>query len=172
MKEYTIGDRKYVQRPLVVGQFNRLVPLIEGIRVSQESTPADLIKAFGGVLPDALAVVLLPEGEEVAASFEPNALTARRSHLEWNTGPEAALEVIEDFFDCNPVSSIFERLTGMMTTVREKAPKIPAGVMTPTQANGSSSNSAEATSPGAITSNGESRPASPSDGSTNETGVI
>jgi hypothetical protein len=63
-KEYTINGKGYVQKPLVLGQIRLLIALSEG-RVFNDFSPFALVATFSDCLPELLAIILTPEGEEV-----------------------------------------------------------------------------------------------------------
>jgi len=155
-KTYTIGGKKYVQRPIVLGQFQALTPIVGAIEF-KDGDIAGLIGALGERLPQALAVVLIEDGAEVREAM--TRLDDRTQDLTWSIDGALALEVIQDFFECNPVSSVLEKLAETMTQMAMQVRGSPTPSSTP-----SSSSRAEQ-SGDATNSSGELQPESPSSGS-------
>ncbi|NPU85554.1 MAG: hypothetical protein HPY65_13840 [Syntrophaceae bacterium] len=113
--QYEIGDKVYVQKPLVLGQIRQLLETLIDFRIPAEFTSAELINLLGSRLPAVLAVVLTekdrsPKGKDLSAFAD---------ELEFTVSAETALKVVDDFFVCNPISSLFERMSGMMGKVAE-----------------------------------------------------
>ncbi len=106
MRQYKIGDKIYIQRPLVIGQVKQLLSVLEGLNIPSDVDVLKLIAILGDRLPDALAVILTPDG----MSPKDKNLKELSEELAFSITIEKALEVVEDFFDLNPVSSLFERL--------------------------------------------------------------
>jgi len=108
MLEYKIGNKKYVQRRLVMGQVDQLLDALEGIKLSGSVNPLDIQKALGDKIYLALAIVLVEEGKSPKRDIDE--LRELASEIQWAILPEQEIEVIENFFDCNPIVSILERL--------------------------------------------------------------
>lgn len=106
---YEIGGKTYIQAPLVLGQFQQLMKLLEGVVFSGELTPLSLMRIIGDKLPQAMAIVLTPEN----IKLKDKDIHALASELAFEIPPEIVLQVIEDFFDCNPIPSLLERIGTM-----------------------------------------------------------
>lgn len=148
-KKYEIGGTVYVQRPLVLGQIRQLSDVLSGMTISGDATPASVILAVAERLPMALAVVLTPEG----VTLPDKDLKALAEKIEFEISAEQVVEVVEDFFDCNPVASVLQKLAGAMGTV--------AGRTIPTAGGGSTTLSAplpEGTLPEEMQSCGDTPP--------------
>lgn len=144
-KSYRIGDKIYIQRPLVLGQMKQIREVLNGLTFPARFTVPNIIEALEDRLPLALAVVLTPEGQPVKGKDIP----ALADELEGVLELETAIEVVEDFFICNPVASLSTKLAGMADRLR--------GMMTgPTGSNSSSSSSPTETSPNATPCSGDS----------------
>jgi len=120
-KAYQIGDKTYLQRPLVLGQWQQLLPLLTGVNLSMESGLLDMIEAFGDRLPKMLAVVLTEQGKTAQGKD----IESMAEEISFAISPEITFQVVDDFFICNPAQSIvsmLNRLTGMMGALRGKAP--------------------------------------------------
>ena len=117
MFEYQIGDKKYFQKPLVLGQISQLNEYLKGINFSREMGMQEIISEMGEKLPKGLAIVLQEEG----IHLKNKNLDETAEEIGFSIDPETAFKVIEDFFDCNPIASLLERLRGMIDTVLRKA---------------------------------------------------
>jgi hypothetical protein len=114
-QKYTIGDKIYTQRPLVLGQVKQLIDLLRGTTIPANSSGVELIGALGESLPVALAIVLTEEGKSPGDKdiFE----LARE--LEFSVSPETALDVIDHFFALNPMPSLLKRVGDMMLSITQ-----------------------------------------------------
>lgn len=122
VRQYRIGGVVMEQRPLVLGQIRQLMEVLKGATIPAEAGAMELLAILGDRLPRALAVVLCPEGQQV---LDKN-LDELAGWLEFAMDADAAIRVVEDFFVCNPVVSLLDRLTGATgklaaATAREEA---------------------------------------------------
>lgn len=138
-KRYSIGGKNYFLRPLVLGQWQQLLGLLEGVRVRTDMTAGDVIGLCGKDLHRALAIVLRDETPLKSKDIEAWAET-----LAFEATPEQALEVVRDFFDLNPISSLTE---GIGTLMRDVAARLSGT---------GSSNSASSAQPGTSPEKGAS----------------
>lgn len=114
--EYVIGGKVYTMKPLVLGQVNQLINLIKDVNMPSESSVTNVIMALGDKLPKAIAIVLHdPETTLKNKNVEDVADT-----ISFEMSPEQTLEIVDDFFDCIPISSILTKLTGTIKRVTEK----------------------------------------------------
>ncbi|WP_298434585.1 hypothetical protein [Geobacter sp.] len=132
-KRYEIDGKVYLQRPLVLGQIRQLMPILEGVAIHPQSDAMQLIGALGDKMPKALAVVLTPEG----TSVRDKDLQALAEEIEFGISPEQVFVVVEDFFDCNPIASLLEKLSGAMVKIVAKLPQkigsSPSSASSPTE---------------------------------------
>jgi hypothetical protein len=119
-KTYELNGVKYIQRPIVLAQFRALLPILEGIEIREESGAGEIANTLGEKLPKALAIVLIEEGLDVRDAL--GKLDDRAKQLECRIGLEETLGAIEDFFAFNRVSSVLEKLTGIMRSVTSGIP--------------------------------------------------
>lgn len=119
MFNYEINGKRYFQKPLVLGQVGQLTELLKEISLPANLSIAGLITAFGDKLAKALAIVLIPEGK---ALKEKN-LQELEDELGAAATIEIAFKVIEDFLDCNQLSFVFGRITGLMGKLAEEIRK-------------------------------------------------
>ncbi len=120
MFEYQIDGKVYEQRKLVWGQVNQLVGVVKGIEFSAGMTALDLINILGDKLPTALAVVLTEKGKsvkekDIAATAESFAFTVEL---------DVAMQVIEDFFVCNPIASYLEKIGSLVGKMTDEMNKV------------------------------------------------
>lgn len=113
---YKIGDKTYLQKALVLGQWRQLLDLMQGLSIPQNLDVAGMISVFGNKLSYALAIVLTEEG----TSARDKDMVALASEIEFVIGPELVLQVVEDFFDCNPIPSLLKRMSGIMGKISGK----------------------------------------------------
>ena len=150
-KKYLIGETTFIQRPIVLGQLKLLLAALEGVSL-HGSTALEVLQSLGGKLPAVLSTILVEEGSGVREAMD--RLEERAERIEWHATPEICLEVVEDFFACNPVSSVSEKLGSMLDRMAD-----------PSTSNPPFSSSAEATSPNGTVSYGAPKQRLPSDGS-------
>lgn len=111
---YTIGDKTYCQNKLVLGQVRQIVKLLEGVEIKKDADSLALIKMLDDKLPDALAIVLTESG----TSLKNKDIKALAEELEFSVDLDMAVQVIEDFFSCNPIASLIEKLTGTLSKIQ------------------------------------------------------
>lgn len=114
--KYQIGDKTYVQKKLVLGQWRQLLDLLKGLSIPQDLGAREIVPVFGDKLSHALAIVLTEEGKHVRNKD----MIALASELEFAIEPEMVLQVVEDFFDCNPIPSLLKRMSGIMGKISGK----------------------------------------------------
>jgi hypothetical protein len=113
--KYIINGKTYFQKPLVIGQVELLVKILEG-RTVNDLSASGLVLSFGGILPKVAAIILIPEGEKISERD----IEAIETELRDELTVEAALEVAADFLSCNPISLIFEQLRNLPAMLAEK----------------------------------------------------
>lgn len=157
--KYKIGDKTYSMKQITPGQIKQLEGFIREFVIAGEITPATIMSILGNNLPYALAIVLVEEGKTLADRFrltpgerfgyEPDAGKMNAIALEIATSIDLGteLQVIEDFFVCNPLDSYTRRLGGLMGKVTQNLPH--------TGLTNSAPSSPEATSPGETISSGD-----------------
>jgi hypothetical protein len=112
MYTYEIAGKKYFQKKLVLGQIGPLAQLLAGARF-MATDPLGLIAALGESLPEALAIVLIPEGVHPA---DKDMQQIRRDLFDADL-ETVALKVVDDFLDCNPIHLLLEKVAGMIGKV-------------------------------------------------------
>lgn len=118
--KYTIGDKVYYQRKLVMGQVNQLVEIVKVIdEIPENPTVVQLVTAFGDKLMEAVAIILIPADIKLKEKDVEKVI----EDIEFEVEPEMVLEVIEDFFDCNPISLLLKKCGEVIGRVGEKLAK-------------------------------------------------
>ncbi len=112
-KRYEIGDKIFVQAPLVLGQWKQLLDLLKTVNLSLEGGVARIANELGPSLPRALAIVLTEEGK----SPREKDLDALADELMFLITPETVIDVLADFFVCNPIPSMLDRFGGMVGSI-------------------------------------------------------
>ena len=113
--EYTIGGKKYTQEKLVLGQYEQLLPLIDGLSFSDDMAPFDIIRVLGGRISKSIAIALKCEGQDL----KDKDMDALNVDLKFSLDIETTIKIAKDFFLCNPVSSLLSQLDVMMEEVAE-----------------------------------------------------
>ena len=154
-KKYVIGGKTYIQRPLVLGQIIPLMSVLEGIVITRLEA-ASILMALGPQLSRALAVVLIPEGNDPAEKD----VDALASEFERDMSFETALEVAADFLSFSATSSLFEKMSAftgsLRATIQSVTSRMPPSTTRQGQSETSSANSPAETSPNGTGSPGTS----------------
>ena len=127
-KEYDIGGKTYTQGKLVLGQLRQLLPVVSEVSFPERFAVADLVQLMGDRLPDALAVILVEKGKDPSQKD----LAAESAFMSWNVPVGTSIEIMKDFFDCNPPSSLLTMLETAVDTIGGMTRKI--GSKTPSSA--------------------------------------
>jgi hypothetical protein len=116
---YTINGKTYIQKPLVLGQIQPLITLLEG-KTFDDVSPLALISELGETLPRCMAIILIPEG----SSVRDRDLDALAAELAECMDMETAMLVASDFFLCNPLFSLLRQLRELVRVMWEQSRKI------------------------------------------------
>jgi len=135
MKSYQFNGKTYLMKPLVLGQIRALMEILKTVKIERVN-PTTIVFALGEKLHYALAIVLIEEGLHIKDAIEK--YRERASELECLISPEDALQVVEDFFELTPVSSLAEKMAGTIKNLTQQISKTSSTVSrTETSANGS-----------------------------------
>lgn len=115
-KEYQFGGVTYIQRPLVIGQVKQMKDLLVGVEINWSAGIPGIVDALGDKLTRVLAIILTENGK----SPRDKDIESLAAELEYAMTPEDLLQVIDDFFTCNPVSSLLERFAAVMENATGK----------------------------------------------------
>lgn len=124
-KVYVIGGIEFTQPPLVLGQLQQLLAVMEGVAIPRAGSALAIVAGMGEKLQEALAVVLVADGE----APEGRDLVERAGWLRDHVDLVTAAEVVEDFFGCNRISL----LLAIVARIREKI-ELPKPTPLPTSA--------------------------------------
>lgn len=116
MFEYQIGEKTYEQKALVWGQVQQLTSLLKGISFSQGMTRTDLIGVIGDKMTTALAIVLTEKGK----SPKGKNLEELAEEIAFDAPAELVVQIIEDFFACNPTQLYLEKLAKLIGGIAEQ----------------------------------------------------
>lgn len=161
---YALDGQSYHQRPLVIEQIRQLSSVITrfNLSISGEDDINTLIQKFGSAAPFLAACILRDENGtipwmEVRLTPIPEIICNEAklgefaSELAERMTIDALHQIATDFFDCNPPSSVLEKIGGFMADIRTKI----TGVLPErTGSSPSSSPSPEETSPSETRSSG------------------
>lgn len=122
--QYEIGGKTYTQAPLVLGQLQQLMKLLEGVVFPGELTTLRLIEAVGSKMSRAIAIVLKEEN----VPLKDKEIDSLTTQIESELSLELAIQVIEDFFDCNPIPFLLERLGKMAEKINQSLTEKKTGL--------------------------------------------
>lgn len=121
--KYTIGNKVYFMKPLVMGQLQQLISIIKDVHITDSGNLAMLMMDLGDRLPEAIAVVL----HDPDVPLKDKNLKEMSDSIAFEMTPEQTLQIVEDFFDCTPVSSLLEKIKGTVEKVSEKLNQTVSG---------------------------------------------
>lgn len=153
MFKYIIDGKTYIQKPLVLGQIRQLIGHLKGLEIKPGSSGVGIVFELGDQLPAALAIVLVEEGKSPKREMEE--IKQFSEELEYLIDGDTTVMVVEDFFVCNPISSILERIGRLKKFLTAK---------NPTGSKNPSSSSPEEISPKETPSSGDTLPENVSPG--------
>ena len=107
--KYEIGGKTYIQIPLVLGQVGQLMKLLQGLVIMRGIDTLGVVARLGDRLPQTIAIIITPDG----LKLQDKDIQSLAGEIEFVISPEQTLQVIEDFFACNPIASHLEKLSGM-----------------------------------------------------------
>ena len=108
--KYTIGEKVFKQSQLVLGQIQQLQNLIKDVIIPEDVTVSQIIGILGDKLPLAIAIVLR---EADGKSLKDKDYVALANEISFDMTVDQTVEIIENFFDCNQISSLLKRVQGL-----------------------------------------------------------
>lgn len=150
--EYKIGGRTYIQRPLVLAQYHQLLEMLREVQIPAALDVRALVAALDADVSHLVAVVLTPAPlwrrlTGLYPSPKRKNIEALAARIEFAATPEQIIEVVEDFFVCNPLHWILDRLILAAGTFKKQ--------ILETASKSSASSSPAETSPAATRSSGD-----------------
>lgn len=112
-QKYQIGGRTYVQRPLVLGQWQQLMDVAATVQLPAVLDMTAMTIALGKKIQDALAVILTEEGQKP----ENKDLAEVAKHLQFNIDGEMITEVIDHFLELQG-RTFYQRLPAIREKLR------------------------------------------------------
>lgn len=122
---YQVGEKKFVQRKLVLGQIKQLTQFLKGLDLripeggDESGTAVAIFQAIGDRLAEAVSIVLVEEGQTI----KERDMEKLQEYLDDNMDYEMALTVISDFFVCNPLGSVLKELQAKLTQAKASMPQ-------------------------------------------------
>jgi hypothetical protein len=116
-KEYTFDGKIWLQQTLKIGQYRQIISLLEGIEVPDNLDAGSLLLALKDKIHLALAIILNPEG----ISLKDKNIDELALELEFTLYPEDLFMVLNDFFDCNDLTSLLKNLNQTIENITKKA---------------------------------------------------
>jgi len=113
-KKYTINGKIYVQKPLVLGQWEQLIPMLDKFNFTEFTAPG-IIREMGSEIYEAAAIVLIPEGVKIKNKD----IGALVEELSEEMSVEALMEVVGDFFLYNRISSLVSKFNSLTDLIIE-----------------------------------------------------
>lgn len=111
--KYTIGERMFIQRPLVWGQVRQLMDLLKTVEIKPPYGTKELVEVLGDKIIYAVAIALSEQGK----SPKEKDVTSLVTDIEFDLSVDMMLQVIDDFFSCNPTALYLERLSKLIGNV-------------------------------------------------------
>jgi hypothetical protein len=120
---YTINGKTYLLKPLVMGQLNQLLTLLKDVEIAEEMPVSSIISIVGEKLSEAFAIILHDPDVSLKTKHIQNLASEISFAPEMTT--DLTLRIVEDFFDCTPISLLLKKVN---ETVEKVSTKISEGV--------------------------------------------
>jgi hypothetical protein len=99
--KYKIGDKTYLQRPLVLIQILQLIDALEGLKFPVNFTLKSILKILGDRTSKVLAIILIPEDIKIQDK-NIEELAMEMDNVDLNT----LMEIKNHFFEFNRIASL------------------------------------------------------------------
>jgi len=109
---YQIGDKTYIQKAMVLGQVKSFTDLLKTFDMPEKLDVLELVSVLGDRLPEALAVVLIEKGSKTP--LKDRDIKKIAEELSNTIDTNTVLQVMDDFFACNPIAYIMEKMSNIM----------------------------------------------------------
>lgn len=113
-KIYQIGNQRFHQNKLVIGQLMQLVKALSGMSLPGKLNVQSILNAIGDRISEILAIILIPDGKSIKEKDR----GAIAEFLDDNLDVELAMEIVEDFFLSNQTSSLIEKVAKLSRTMQ------------------------------------------------------
>lgn len=115
-KKYTVDEKVYIQKPIVLAQYKQLTEILKNIVMPTSVTELNIALALGDSISRAFAIVLTPEGMKL----QDKNLDVLEEEISFSFDPNTSLEVIRDFFVCNDISGLVTKISETVEFVMAK----------------------------------------------------
>jgi len=115
--EYTIGDRVFVQKALVIAQTKMLVNLLKNVKMPERLDIAAIVEAIADKASMALAIILMENGKETPEDLKNRDLKDFEGYFEYAANTVVIAKVVTDFLSCNPVTLVLSLLRSTVLTM-------------------------------------------------------
>ena len=128
--EYTLGEKKYIQKALVLGQLKYITKMLKGVKFPEKLDIMAISEALEDVISDALAVVLLEDGKESALDIKAqidseDVRKLRAAEFDYIVDSQSMVQIIDDFLVCNPVTSILRLISTVVMGMYNPTAVVP-----------------------------------------------
>jgi hypothetical protein len=128
--KYQVGEKIYIQKALVIGQIRLVTDLLKTIDLPKTIDVPEIVNSIGGVISEAMAIVLMEESmvkataKELAVYFSAEAIKERVEEFTFKLGSDVIVEAVNDFLSCNPITSGLELIKTVVSNMYQVTPAI------------------------------------------------
>jgi hypothetical protein len=105
--EYPIGGNIYTQSKMKLGQVKQLNEMFGTLVLPTNFNAVSMFTVFGSRLAEFMSIVLCKKGTKLQDKDREELVKEFEEEGDVDTG----MQVINDFLDCNPIASYFEKIT-------------------------------------------------------------
>jgi len=116
MYTYEINGKKFTQEKLRLGQLRQLLDILKDIVLPSDFDTISLVSVLGDKISEAIAIILIEEGK----TLKDKNVIELANEIEFELDLDKTLEIVNDFFDCNDLTSLFNKFTETINKVTEK----------------------------------------------------
>ena len=118
-KIYIIGDQRFYQKPLVIGQTVQLMKELSKVKLTGGWSVLNIMDSVGDKIADLITIVLIQSGK----TLKDKDRVEMSGFLNDNLSMDMAIEIVEDFFLCNKIQSLLDKVTLMMNRLQTRSTK-------------------------------------------------
>lgn len=115
METYSINGKEYTQQSLVWGQVKQLRVLMEKVTWPGDLNPISFVDLLGEYFPEFAAIVLRESGK----SLKDKNIEKLIEEFSEELSLDVSVKIVNDFFVCNPIDSLFSGLSGLLKKMNE-----------------------------------------------------